>query len=1493
MMLRLPAAIRTAVALRSFTGATRPPVTVFPARWPGATLTGPHDNLQQATPWKQTYATVHGDELDQMWRDHGNNNPKTSDGNVSAKAQDPEPPPPSATADVNAALQDHLSTLDLAEAQELITTLHGLAKTRNSSDARRVARRKIREAVYSNDPLLNLRRRAEAVMTCRKKAPKIAKLVRSAKAPSADEPHDSGIDTSGMTVPEEVQLLDVQYIQRTMPLPTKEQYSFALDELFDHTRIAAAIHNQCQKRKLSQQSDVNFAPKEGLSKHMLRRLSPGGNGVVVCTLKLEISDLCTVTAFGEGTSNQAARQAAWLHVISKMHVDGTLKELFPDRYAAVAKSQMEDEVDDFELQPVELDEDVKNEEKDAKTEIYEYAASLGLVPFFETKTLQPRTSRARRGIKPKNPKLVWQVRIRLEGRNIDVSAIGKDLRTAEVAAGLAFKAEAEKQHTRPEGMAGNDDRRILTVETAKKFFDFYKTRVGTISLAVEHEQQRENSVNWTVARVTINGMQVGQDVLMGRKKEAESVAYLAAAVELTNKDPNLLREFEQTVIKGKGEILRPVRPIDFPLAAEVIGSMREALLQARKAGLSDIRQTLGAESSTSTQKTWRPRRRLSHQEQQWASEILLSDQNRFHHNAGLEELRVTKAALPIRRYHDQVLNMITENPYSIVVGATGSGKTTQVPQIIFENAIQAGHGGTCNIICTQPRRIAATSVAQRVADERNEPFRETVGYQVRFDSKPPYKPFGITYCTTGVLLEKLKHDPDEVLDTTSHICIDEVHERDMQIDFLMIVLKQAIKIRLSEGKAVPKIILMSATLDTELFANYFGTVNEQGEKLPCPALSVPGRTFPVEERHLDSIVGEMQQKHGSEFAYLLSLHSGTQEYLDAEITFRAAHKGESSGARKDSVIDWKGERQAPLDPSELDAAKEKEDSLVPVGLLAATIAHICKTTDDGAILAFLPGLAEILDTERLLVNHNPLGLNFEDTSKFQIFPLHSTSSREQQAEIFKPLRPGCRKIILATNIAETSVTVTDVKYVVDSGKLREIRYDQLRRITKLQCVWVSKSNAKQRAGRAGRVQDGYYYALYSKERSNALNAIGQPELLRSDLQETCLSIKAQNFNESVGSFLSQAIEPPSPHAVVGAIQNLIEIEAFTADEDLTALGRVLSRLPVHPSLGKMIILGVIFRCLDPMITLGAATNERSLFALPVGLRSEAVRAHKSYGSHEHSDQIALLDAFQELRMLRHQYGVPAAQQRASENFLHWGAFRTIDQSAKQTEEVLVECGLIPRPEDEAQEIMPAYGPSFLNQNAQNSALIKSLLVAGLNPNIGVKSSSNGVLYRTPKEQSVAIYPRSRNGEMKKADTKHAAGTLFTYSSLAKGTTSGSLFLRETSKVTPLMTLLFGGQLRLTETGRLEMDDWLPFFVKHSDQHFAARLLLEFRKALDRVLYRTFHSLEDLTPENRGQFVDDPVRDNFVDKTVQILSMREPIPEDAFKEWRNLLRRDGI
>ena len=281
-MLRLPPAIRSAVASRSLTGATQSLVRFDRARWTGAALARLQSILQQATPWRSTYATVQADGLDRMWREHGNEAPKKSGSNRLTNTQGLQSPPSSARADLNAALQDRLSSLELAKAQELIITLHELAKARNGSDARRVARRKIREAVYSDDPLSSLRRRAKVVMAGREKGTtKKAKSAESTKGPSADELHNSEVDTSEITGPGEFQLLDVQSIQRTMSLPTKEQYPFALDELFDHTQIAAAIHNQCQRRKLSQQSDLDFKTKKGLSKEMLRRLSPNGRKVVV------------------------------------------------------------------------------------------------------------------------------------------------------------------------------------------------------------------------------------------------------------------------------------------------------------------------------------------------------------------------------------------------------------------------------------------------------------------------------------------------------------------------------------------------------------------------------------------------------------------------------------------------------------------------------------------------------------------------------------------------------------------------------------------------------------------------------------------------------------------------------------------------------------------------------------------------------------------------------------------------------------------------------------------------------------------------------------------------------------------------------------------------------------------------------------------------------------------------------------------------------------
>lgn len=502
--------------------------------------------------------------------------------------------------------------------------------------------------------------------------------------------------------------------------------------------------------------------------------------------------------------------------------------------------------------------------------------------------------------------------------------------------------------------------------------------------------------------------------------------------------------------------------------------------------------------------------------------------------------------------------------------------TAQVPQILLEKAIKEGKGGECNIICTQPRRIAATSVAQRVAVERDEPLQKSVGYHVRFDSKLPSAGGSITYCTTGILLQQLRNSSDEALEGVTHLVIDEVHERDILIDFLLIILKRVLKERKILGKPDVKVVLMSATMDTELFSNYFQHRDKYGHLVPCPDLSVPGRTFPVKEVFLEDIKEILEAKHRSSDLVLLR-EPDTRDYLEVEgniasssnvasrvasrvpsrVPSRAASTRDVEEDTADATINWKQEVKIGADGQAI-LSNEKQDAIVPIGLLATVVAHIAKTTEDGAMLVFLPGLEEIQAVEETLRTRRPLGIDFNDERRFKLCLLHS--SIPNQNEVFDDVPQGCRKVILSTNIAETSVTIPDVKYVVDSGKLREKQYEQARRITQLVCTWISKSNSKQRAGRAGRVQNGNYWALFSKTRFDSMRATGLPEMLRSDLQEICLDIKAQGFTDPVAQFLSEAIEPPAPNVINSSISQLTTLGALNDEERLTPLGRVLATM---------------------------------------------------------------------------------------------------------------------------------------------------------------------------------------------------------------------------------------------------------------------------------------------------------------------------------------------
>ena len=540
----------------------------------------------------------------------------------------------------------------------------------------------------------------------------------------------------------------------------------------------------------------------------------------------------------------------------------------------------------------------------------------------------------------------------------------------------------------------------------------------------------------------------------------------------------------------------------------------------------------------------------------------------FNQNPAYEQLRVKKAGLPMNHYRNEIIDLVEKNTCSIIIGATGSGKTSQVPQILFEHAIVVGLGAKCNIMCTQPRRIAATSLARRVASERGESLQDTVGYQTRMDSRPVRRAGSITYCTAGVLLTRLQHDLENVLDNYSHLIIDEVHERSVQIDFILVILKIAINDRLLAGKPAPKVVLMSATVDAKLFETYLQRKLLNGETVPCPTLSVPGRSFPVTEKYLEDICVIMQRDYHSQLGFLDS-DPITAQYLEHEQKLASPNSLATKPSQMKNPVQRKAndkelvyqlhdgtDRSAYSDAT----SSEQLNGLVPIAFAAAVVAHLAKTTEEGAILVFLPGINEILQLERCLRVEKPLGIDFQSASKFKILLLHSSVSNLDQSAVFDNVPEGCRKIILATNIAETSVTIPDIKYVVDTGKLREKYYDQERRITELQCTWISKSNSKQRAGRAGRVQDGYYYALFSKTRLDCMRATGLSEMVRSDLQEICLDIKAHRFKIPIADFLSGAIEPPQPEAVTSAIDSLKMLEALTDSEELTPLGQLLVSL---------------------------------------------------------------------------------------------------------------------------------------------------------------------------------------------------------------------------------------------------------------------------------------------------------------------------------------------
>ncbi|KIW66373.1 hypothetical protein PV04_05709 [Phialophora macrospora] len=805
-----------------------------------------------------------------------------------------------------------------------------------------------------------------------------------------------------------------------------------------------------------------------------------------------------------------------------------------------------------------------------------------------------------------------------------------------------------------------------------------------------------------------------------------------------------------------------------------------------------------------------------------------------------------------------LLQLVNDNDVAIVLAKTGSGKTTQVPQILLDDMIMAGGGPNASIVCTQPRRIAATSVAQRVAQERHDTVGTTVGYHIRNENWLPMSCGSITYCTTGILLNRLIADAERTLSAHSHIIVDEVHERDIQIDLVVSLLRNAIRASKAAGRPYPKTILMSATIDPSTFLNYFTRPTHDGVTLTADYLDVEGRHAHIENHYLPEILLDMSQGGGLQepmYHYIQGSHVlSSRRFVEHEMQF-AARQSKLASARTRDETDH-GEHSPAL--------VEDDESTGPtgplyVGLAASVIAHIALTKPEGDILAFFPGATDMENVEQLLRSGRfvSAGLDVQDSDKIRIFKLHSLR-RETNNEVFSPVPRGCRRIILATNIAETSITLPEVVYVVDTGKERNSLFDPSTLARSLPYAWISKTSSIQRRGRAGRVRNGHYYALFTKERHDSFRPMNRPEIGESDLAEVALQFKVFSHHADAEALLLDTLDPPSRHAVENAIRQLHSLGALTEKGDITSLGRFLWQLGVHPALGKAILLGSLFECLEPMLIL-ACHNPGAPLISNLEMSMEKVRGVKQQYLPEYETDFAwIIEAFREYHAADVAGDDTLMQELRETKHIRHRAYLDMMATSEGLQNILARIGLVPAPQPGKTlfEMLPA----ALNANLNNMVLVKALLINTVSAELAAWPGKQGdhlcnwsvdspVLKGLTSKFGVNEAKTNLQRRLKKRYRSYGRLMAYTWKREAPDSSGDMVFLEQASMVTPLMAVLFCQTLALQSAQTLQLNRWLllqlsaPPDVPAAIADKLATVMLELRKTIDRLISLAWLDLE--------------------------------------------------
>ncbi|KAL2044171.1 hypothetical protein N7G274_002876 [Stereocaulon virgatum] len=596
----------------------------------------------------------------------------------------------------------------------------------------------------------------------------------------------------------------------------------------------------------------------------------------------------------------------------------------------------------------------------------------------------------------------------------------------------------------------------------------------------------------------------------------------------------------------------------------------------------------------------------------------------------------TRRNLPVHQQRDEFLGLYQKSQFLVFVGETGSGKTTQIPQfILFDDKPHIQHK---LVACTQPRRVAAMSVAQRVANEMDVNLGDEVGYSIRFEDVTSQKTI-LKYMTDGMLLREAMHDNN--LQRYSTIILDEAHERTLATDTLMGLLKEV-----AQRRPDLKIVIMSATLDAQRFQSYFND---------APLLAVPGRTHPVQ---------------------IFYTPEPERDYVEASIrTVLQIHAGEP----------------------------------------------------EGDILLFLTGEEEIEDACRKINLEADELVREADAGPLKVYPLYGTLPPQQQQRIFDPApaprKPGGapgRKCIVSTNIAETSLTIDGIVYVVDPGFSKQKVYNPRIRVESLIVSPISKASAQQRAGRAGRTRPGKCFRLYTEAAfKKELNETTYPEFLRSNISSTVLDLKKVGIDDLVHFDL---MDPPPPETLIRALEELNYLACLDDDGNLTHLGKLASEFPLDPTLAVMLISSPEFYCSNEILSLTALLSVPQIFVRPASARKRADEM-KALFAHPDGDHLTMLNVYHAFKSAEAQAN---PKQWCHDHFLSLRALQSADSVRQQLRQIM---------EREELELVSA---PFEHKDYYTN--IRRALVAGFFMQVAKKEGSSKTYVTVKDNQNVLLHP---------------------------------------------------------------------------------------------------------------------------------------------------------